>query len=307
MARRKITTHKKVVFKSLEVPESMRWLLERAQEAHCDEKNAWYFLRTLKWILSVFGYHDAPLYFRKQTPLWSRGYMWEVHVVLYEKPMTDGIRCIHVIHHASAPRDTFNAGIWDAVREVLMTLRNETAQTLRGSKFCHFPSKALRSSEVHVHSNVHDDPTGHLKEHVHLTKVMDHALAEAIQEIEDLHKCYEEQEQVIKDRDDLIAELLDEDEGSDDNSDHDSDDEGNRDGNNEGNGDGNDGGDDNIEEVSEHEPILEVEEDPQEVPQAVPAPSVFPQPNLYEQLMQDIAENPPARVESQGSSLSAHE
>jgi hypothetical protein len=91
---------------------------------------------------------------------------------------------------------------------------------------------------------------------------MDHALAEAIQEIEDLHKCYEEQEQVIKDRDDLIAELLDEDEGSDDNSDHDSDDEGNRDGNNEGNGDGNDGGDDNIEEVSEHEPILEVEEDP---------------------------------------------
>jgi hypothetical protein len=113
---------------------------------------------------------------------------------------------------------------------------------------------ALRSSEVHVHSNVHDDPTGCLKEQVRLTKAMDHALIEGIQEIEDLHKRYEEQEQVIKDRDDFIAKLLDEDEDSDDNSDNDSDDEGNNDGNNEGNGDGNDGGDDNIEGVPEQEP-----------------------------------------------------
>jgi hypothetical protein len=123
---------------------------------------------------------------------------------------------------------------------------------------------------------VHDDPTGHLKEQVRLTKAMDHALVEAIQEIEDLHKRYEEQEQVIKDRDDLIAEMLDED--SDDNFDHDSDDE--------GNGDGNDGGDDNIEEAPEQEPeqepMLEVEEDPQELPQVAPALPVFPQPNLYD-------------------------
>jgi hypothetical protein len=69
MARHKTTAHKKVVFKQLEVPESMRWLLERSQEAHCDGKNARYFLRTLKWMLSVFGYHNAPLYFGKQTPL----------------------------------------------------------------------------------------------------------------------------------------------------------------------------------------------------------------------------------------------
>jgi hypothetical protein len=98
---------------------------------------------------------------------------------------------------------------------------------------------------------VHDDPLGRLKEQVHLTKAMDHALVEAIQEIEDLHKRYEEQEQVIKDRDDLITELLDEDEDPNDNSDNDSDDEGNDDGNDEGNGDGNDDSDDNIEEVPE--------------------------------------------------------
>jgi hypothetical protein len=101
---------------------------------------------------------------------------------------------------------------------------------------------------------VHNDPIGCLKEQVHLTKAMDHALMEAIQEIEDLPKHYEEQEQVIKDHDDLIAELPDEDEDSDDNSNNNSDDEGNNDGNDEGNGDGNDGGDDNIEEVPEQEP-----------------------------------------------------
>jgi hypothetical protein len=95
-----------------------------------------------------------------------------------------------------------------------------------------------------------DDPTRRLKEQVRLTKAMNHALTEAIQEIMDLHKRYEEQEQVIKDRDDLIAEMPDEDEDSDDNSDHDSDDEVN----DEGNGDGNDGGDDNTEEAPEQEP-----------------------------------------------------
>jgi hypothetical protein len=130
MARHKTTAHKKVVFKPLEVPKIMRWLLERPQEAHCDEKIAGYFLWTLKWMLSVFGYHDAPLYFRKHSLLHSRGYMWEVHVVLYEKPMNDGIHHIHRIHHASTPRATFNVGIQDATRQALMALHSEKAQTL---------------------------------------------------------------------------------------------------------------------------------------------------------------------------------
>jgi hypothetical protein len=61
------------------------------------------------------------------------------------------------------------------------------------------------------------------------------------------------------------------------------------------------------QEVPKQEPMMEAEENQQELPQATPALPVFPQPNLYEQLMQDIAENPPMRVESQGSSLSAQE
>jgi hypothetical protein len=38
--------------------------------------------------------------------------------------------------------------------------------------------------------------------------------------------------------------------------------------------------------------MMEAEEDPQELSQAVLAPPVFPQPNLYEQLMQAIIKNP---------------
>jgi hypothetical protein len=53
--------------------------------------------------------------------------------------------------------------------------------------------------------------------------------------------------------------------------------------------------------------MMEAEEDPQELPQAAPAPLVFNQPTLYEQLLEDITENTPARFESQGSSLSAQE
>jgi hypothetical protein len=56
---------------------------------------------------------------------------------------------------------------------------------------------------------------------VWLTMAMDHALTEAMHEIEDLHKRCDEQERVIKDHDDLIAELLVE-EDSEDDSDSDS-------------------------------------------------------------------------------------
>jgi hypothetical protein len=42
---------------------------------------------------------------------------------------------------------------------------------------------------------------------VRLTMAMDRALTEAMHEIVEFHRCYDEQEQVIKDRNDLIIEL----------------------------------------------------------------------------------------------------
>jgi hypothetical protein len=64
-----------------------------------------------------------------------------------------------------------------------------------------------------------------------LTMDMDHALLEAMHQIEGLHKCYDEQEQVIKDCDNFIAELLvemdnEDDSDSDSGLDYDGDDDG---------------------------------------------------------------------------------
>jgi hypothetical protein len=66
---------------------------------------------------------------------------------------------------------------------------------------------------------------------VRLTMVMDHALLEAMHQIEELHKCYDEQRQVIKDCDNFIAELLaemdnEDDSDSDSGLDYDGDDDG---------------------------------------------------------------------------------
>jgi hypothetical protein len=49
-----------------------------------------------------------------------------------------------------------------------------------------------------------------------LTMAMNHALTAAMREMEELHRCYYEQERLIKDRDDLIAELLAKEDNEDD-------------------------------------------------------------------------------------------
>jgi hypothetical protein len=81
--------------------------------------------------------------------------------------------------------------------------------------------KETYGSDVYVNDKVHNDPTRQLGEQVRLTMAMDHALTEAMSEIEELHRRYDEQERVVKDRDDLIAELMAE-EGYEDDSDPDS-------------------------------------------------------------------------------------
>jgi hypothetical protein len=43
-----------------------------------------------------------------------------------------------------------------------------------------------------VNDKVCNDPTGRLGEQVRLTMAMDHALTEAMREIEELHRCYKE-------------------------------------------------------------------------------------------------------------------
>jgi hypothetical protein len=106
-------------------------MLERPSESHDDERIAGYFPRELRSLLCTLDYHGEPLYFGKMTPLRSKGYKWEVHVVLYEKPRGTGERRVRRVHHASAPRATFVAGIHDATRWALMILYHQESVVLQ--------------------------------------------------------------------------------------------------------------------------------------------------------------------------------
>jgi hypothetical protein len=191
MTHCKTTARKLVMVQSPQHPE-LNWLLERPSDSHNDEKIAGYFLKKLRSMLNALYCHDEPLYFDKKTSLRNRGYMWEVYVVLYEKTTCTGERLVCHVHHATTPRATFEVSINDVAHYVLMVLRHEKAATLWHMQLHHFPSKESDSLEVHVHSNVRNDPTGHLEEQMRLTMAMGRALAEAMQEIEDLHKRYHE-------------------------------------------------------------------------------------------------------------------
>jgi hypothetical protein len=79
----------------------------------------------------------------------------------------------------------------------------------------------MDGSEARVNNKMHNDPTGRLGEQLRLSMAMDRALIEAMGEIEELCRRCDEQESMIKDRDDLIAALIIE-EDSDDDSDSDS-------------------------------------------------------------------------------------
>jgi hypothetical protein len=167
-------------------------MLERPSESHNDGKTASYFPRELRLMLRTLDYHTKPLYVGKKTPLHSKGYKWEVHTALYKKPRGTGECRVHRVHHASAPRATFMAGIRDAAHQALMVLCHQESAILRRTHYRHFLLKEMDGLEAHVNDKVHNDPTGRLGEQVWLTMAMDHALTEAMREIEELHRCYDE-------------------------------------------------------------------------------------------------------------------
>jgi hypothetical protein len=82
-------------------------------------------------------------------------------------------------------------------------------------KYRHFLFKEKDGSEVRLNDKVCNDPAERLGEQVRLTMAMDRTLTETMHEIEELHRRYDEQERVIKDRDVLIAELMAEEDSED--------------------------------------------------------------------------------------------
>jgi hypothetical protein len=315
---------------------------ERLQESYSDGRHVGYFPRTLGELLRSLGYHAALLYVGMSTLLRGSTFVWNVHVVLYERATTDRIRRTSQIHEATAPRATFEAGIRDAARQALTVLHHKEDDTMDHSQFRHFPSRPYGGSNTVVLPAGHGDPVGCLHEQVCLIRAMDGELDQAMFEvqrlceqereakrkIDDLEFLCEHQDEQIKELDDqnkkpeeelkeceeLIKELMDrlrgqgpDDDGNDDAAYNDDDGDDDDEGNNDAAGDDVGGEDDEDPEM-----LIPEEEEPEEVEilglEGMPEPpSRFLQPSLYMQLLRDHAEDPSPRCESQRSSPAAQE
>jgi hypothetical protein len=91
-------------------------------ESHSDGQNAGYFPRTLRTVLLVLGSSEPPLFIGIPRLLRGNSYLWRVHMVIYERPMTDHICRICQVVEAPAPRWTFEAGVREVSREALAIL-----------------------------------------------------------------------------------------------------------------------------------------------------------------------------------------
>jgi hypothetical protein len=102
MARVKLTTRKHVCAPPRRNVEPIK--------SHSDGQNVGYFLRTLRTVLLALGYSKPPLFVGVPRLLYGNLYLWHVHVIIYERPMTDHICRIRHVVEATTPRWTFEGG-----------------------------------------------------------------------------------------------------------------------------------------------------------------------------------------------------
>jgi hypothetical protein len=91
-------------------------------ESHSDGQCAGYFPRTLWTLLLALGYNEPPLFIGVSRLLHRNSYLWRVHVIIYEKLMTDHIHLIHHVVEATTPRWMLEGGMREAAREALALL-----------------------------------------------------------------------------------------------------------------------------------------------------------------------------------------
>jgi hypothetical protein len=91
-------------------------------ESHSDGQDAGYFPRTLWIVFLALGSSEPPLFIGTPRLPHGNSYLWHVHVVSYERPMTDRIHRIHQVVEAPAPRWTFEAGMREVAHEALDVL-----------------------------------------------------------------------------------------------------------------------------------------------------------------------------------------
>jgi hypothetical protein len=90
--------------------------------SHSDGQNASYLPRTLRTVLLAQGSSEPLLFIRTSRLLRENLYLCCVRVVIYERPTTDCIHCIHQVVEAPTPRWIFEASIREAAREALVVL-----------------------------------------------------------------------------------------------------------------------------------------------------------------------------------------
>jgi hypothetical protein len=102
-------------------------------ESHSDGQNAGYFLMTLRTVLLALGYSEPSFFIGVPRLLHGNSYLWRVHVIIYERPMTDHIRRIRHVVEATTPRWTFEGGMRETAREALVLLRHKVEEQMEQS------------------------------------------------------------------------------------------------------------------------------------------------------------------------------
>jgi hypothetical protein len=141
-------------------------------ESHSDGRNAGYFPRTLRTVLLALGYSEPPLFIGVTRLLRGNSYLWQVQVIIYERPTTDRIRRICHVVEATTPRWTFEGGMREAAREALALLRHESKEQMEQSQYRHFPSHARGGAEAIMMPAIDRDHIGCFADQVKLTRAL---------------------------------------------------------------------------------------------------------------------------------------
>jgi hypothetical protein len=160
-------------------------------------------------VLLALGSSEPPLFIETRRLLCGNLYLRRVRVVIYERPITDRIRCIRQVVEAPAPRWMFEAGMREAAREALVVLRHEADEQMAHSQYRHFPSRAEEGAEDVILPAGGHDHMGCFTDQVKLTRALVRNLDEAVKEVKLLGEHEEESGRKITELEALCKKLRD--------------------------------------------------------------------------------------------------
>jgi hypothetical protein len=97
---------------------------------------------------------------------------FDVCVIIYERPMTNHIRCIRHVVEATTPRWTSEGVMREAAREALAMLRHVVEEQMEQSQYHHFLSRAREGAEAVVMPTGDRNHIGCFTDQVKLTRAL---------------------------------------------------------------------------------------------------------------------------------------